>query len=106
MFVAGAEFDLLLGDVRSLKQKRGVVRPVVAALRRLDVAVAEVADQDLYRRATIGVASVSGTARQCGAVLDECERLVAGRPEVELLAVRRRLFSPDDVDAEREDVDR
>jgi hypothetical protein len=29
-------------------------------------------------------------------VLDHCERAVAGRPEVELLSVRRRLIGDDD----------
>ncbi|NIR42370.1 MAG: DUF503 family protein, partial [Actinobacteria bacterium] len=30
MFIGTLSFDLLLGDVRSLKQKRSVVRPIVA----------------------------------------------------------------------------
>jgi len=29
-------------------------------------------------------------------VLDACERLVAGRPEVELLSARRRVLGPHD----------
>jgi hypothetical protein len=29
-------------------------------------------------------------------VLDRCERLVAGRPELELLSARRRMLGPDD----------
>lgn len=91
MFTAAAHFDLLLGDVRSLKQKRAVVRPIVAALRRLEVAAAEVDHQDYYRRAGIGVAVVADSAGHCAEVLDRCERLVAERPEVQLLASHRRL---------------
>jgi uncharacterized protein YlxP (DUF503 family) len=83
-------------DSRNLKAKRGYVRPVVAALRRLEVAVAEVGALDLWGRAEIGVAAVSSTAGHVGEVLDACERLVAGRPELELLAVRRRLHSSND----------
>ena len=43
MYVAALTLDVLLGDVRSLKQKRAVVRPLVAELRRRypGVAVAE-----------------------------------------------------------------
>jgi uncharacterized protein YlxP (DUF503 family) len=96
VFVAAAEFDLLLGDVRSLKQKRAVVRPIVAALRRQEVAAAEVRYADLHRRAVVAVATVAPTARMCAQVLDRCEDLVAGRPEVELLSVRRRLFGDED----------
>ena len=97
MYVGTLSFDLLLGDVRSLKQKRSVVRPIVAELhRKYAVSVAEVGDQDLLRRATIGLAVISGDARHATDVLDECERLVAARPEVELLSVRRRFHGEDD----------
>jgi uncharacterized protein YlxP (DUF503 family) len=97
MFTGTAVFDVLLpGDSRSLKAKRAYVRPVVAALRRLDVAAAEVGATDLHGRAEIGVAVVSGQAGHVGEVLEECERVVAGRPELELLAVRRRLYGDDD----------
>ncbi|MCQ8194612.1 DUF503 domain-containing protein [Streptomyces rugosispiralis] len=97
MYVGTLSFDLLLGDVRSLKEKRSVVRPIVAELhRKFAVSVAEVGDQDLYRRAQIALAMVSGDAGHLTEVLDRCERLVAARPEVELLAVRRRFHGGDD----------
>ena len=96
MWIGWLELDLLLGDVHSLKQKRAVIRPVLAELRRLDVSAAEVGDQDLHRRAGIGVAVVSGEPAQVRRVLDTAERLVAERPEFELLAARVRLVSSDD----------
>ncbi|GAB2821539.1 DUF503 domain-containing protein [Streptomyces sp. NPDC054796] len=97
MYVGTLSFDLLLGDVHSLKQKRSVVRPIVAELhRKYAVSAAEVGEQDLYRRSTIGVASVSGDVEHVRDVLDRCERLVAARPEVELLSVRRRFHGDED----------
>jgi uncharacterized protein YlxP (DUF503 family) len=97
MYVGTLSFDLLLGDVHSLKEKRSLVRPIVAELqRKFAVSVAETGHQSLHRRAEIGVAMVSGDTRHLSEVLDRCERLVAGRPEVELLSVRRRLHSDDD----------
>ena len=97
MFVGTLELDVLLGDVHSLKQKRSVVRPIVAELRRrFEVAAAEAGALDLHRRATIGVAVVAADAAHCGEVLDACERLVANRPEVELLSARRSLHGSDD----------
>jgi uncharacterized protein YlxP (DUF503 family) len=90
VFVGSLELDLLLGDVRSLKQKRSLVRPVVAELRRkYDVSAAEAGHLDLPRRALVGVAVVSADRAHCVEVLDACERLVAGRPEVELLSARQ-----------------
>ncbi|GIG66306.1 DUF503 domain-containing protein [Phytomonospora endophytica] len=97
MFTGTAIFDMLLpGDSRSLKAKRSYVRPIVAALRKLDVAVAEVGGQDLHGRASIGVAAVADEPGHVADVLDACERAVAGRPEIDLLSVRRRLYGADD----------
>jgi uncharacterized protein YlxP (DUF503 family) len=96
-WVGSLELDLLLGDVHSLKEKRSVVRPLVAELRRrFDVAVAEVDHLDLHRRSVVGVAAVAGEQAHVVDVLDAVERSVAARPEVELLSARRRLQSRDD----------
>lgn len=99
MWVGWLEAELLLGDVHSLKAKRGVVRPVVHELRRaLEVSVAEVGHLDLYRRALVGVALTSGDRSHAESLLDRAERMLASRPELELLSVRRRLVRSDDLD--------
>jgi uncharacterized protein YlxP (DUF503 family) len=91
--------DLLLGDVHSLKQKRSVIRPVVGELaRRFSVSVAETGYQDLHRRAEVSCAVVGGDHRHVRAVLEQCERWVAGRPEVDLLSARTRVLDDDDMD--------
>ena len=98
MYVAALTLDVLLGDVRSLKQKRSVVRPLVAELRRRypGASVAETGHLDLHRRAEIGVAVVSATAAHAAELLAGCERMVAGRPEIELLSARQRLYSEEE----------
>ena len=97
MFAGLLELDLLLGDVRSLKEKRSYVRPVVAELRRkFEVSAAEAGHLDLHRRALVGVAVVAADAAHCREVLDACERLVADRPELEVLSARQRLFGQED----------
>jgi uncharacterized protein len=96
VFVGTMTVDVLLGDVRSLKQKRSVIRPVISEVRRrFDVAVAEVGHLDLHRRTEIGVAVVAADADHCRDVLDSVERLVAGRPEIELLSARRQVYRDD-----------
>jgi uncharacterized protein YlxP (DUF503 family) len=90
VWIGWLEFDVLLGDVRSLKQKRSAIRPVIAELRRkFDVSAAETGDQDLHRRAGLGVGIVAADRRHVVDVLDAAERLVAARPEFELLSARR-----------------
>lgn len=91
------EFDLLLGEVHSLKGKRSAVRPLIAEIRRkFEVAVAETGHQDLHRRAGLGVCVVAADAAHVVAILDRIERMVAYRPEVELLSTRRGLHSSTD----------
>ncbi|WP_214106383.1 DUF503 domain-containing protein [Acrocarpospora catenulata] len=98
MYVGALTLDILLGEVHSLKEKRSVVRPLVAEVKRRfpAVAVAETGYQDLYRRAEIGIAVVSGSAVNCNEVLDACERVIAFHPEIELLSARHRLFNDED----------
>lgn len=93
------EFDVIVGagaPVDSLKHKRAMLRPVLARLRRLQVAAAETDHQDLHRRALIAVATVACDPGQVQAVLDTCERQVAGEVELELLSARRRTLGPED----------
>lgn len=97
MWIGAIEFDLLLGDVRSLKQKRSVVRPLIADLRRrFEVSLGEVGHVDLHRRALVGAAVVAADAARVIEVLDQLERTVAGRLETELLTARRSLVNTED----------
>ena len=97
MWIGWIEFDLLLGDVHSLKEKRAVLRPVLADLRRsTEASVAEVGEQDLHRRANVGVGVVAASPDRVTEVLDRAERMVAERPDITLLSARRRMRRGDD----------
>lgn len=96
MWTGTLSLDLLLGDVHSLKEKRAVVRPVVAALRKVGVSAAEVGHLELHRRAAVGVAVVAADPSHCREVLATCERLVAERPEVEVLSAHTQLYTEGD----------
>jgi uncharacterized protein YlxP (DUF503 family) len=83
--------------VHSLKEKRSMIRPLIAEVRkRFELSVGEVDHLELHRRTAIGVAAVSPDRAHLVEVLDAVEQLVAYRPEVELLSVRRTLRSGDD----------
>ena len=98
MYVGALTLDVMLGDVRSLKQKRSAVRPLIAEVNRRfpGVSVAETGHLDLHRRAEIGVAVAASTAARAVEVLDACERLVARRPDIELLSARHRLITEEE----------
>ena len=50
----------------------------------------------LQGQARTTFAAVAGENRHVRELLDACEHHIAGRPEVELLSVRRRVFGPED----------
>lgn len=82
--------DLHLPQCRSLKDKRGLVKPIlVGARQRFSVAAAEVEYQDLHQRALLAVAAVAADAGHVEDVLDEVERFVWSHPEVEVISAER-----------------
>jgi uncharacterized protein YlxP (DUF503 family) len=97
VYTGSLAIDVVLGDVRSLKQKRSVVRPIVAELRRkFEVAAAEAGHLDLHRRALVGVAIVAPDLSHCERVLDSAVRLVSDHPEITVLSSRQRYYSMED----------
>ncbi|MGH9183997.1 MAG: DUF503 domain-containing protein [Acidimicrobiales bacterium] len=90
MHVAAIEFDLHIPSSRSLKAKRSVVRPIVeGARRRYGLSVAEVAHHGQWQRAGIGMAAVGSSPERVCAILDEVERFVWSRPDVEVISAHR-----------------
>ena len=86
MFVGIVRIELHIPGVSSLKGKRSVVRSLKERIRqRVHAAVAEVDHQDLWQRATLGAAVVSGEGRQVGEMLQSIRDLVNATPEAELL---------------------
>jgi hypothetical protein len=97
MYAAAMSFDLHVPKSRSLKAKRAAVRPIVDGLRhRFSVSVAEVDHQDLWQRATIGVAVVSSSQGHLREVLDSVERFVANAPSVDLLDTETAYLDPEE----------
>lgn len=97
MWIGWIEFDILLGDVQSLKEKRSVIRPLLDELkRRFAVSVAEVGDHEQYRRSQVGAGLVAADRAHLVEVLTAVERFVAARPEFELLSSRQRELRSDD----------
>lgn len=82
----------------SLKDKRQVVRSVSQRIRnKYQVAVAEVADNDAWQVASIGVACVANTARHCEEVLAEVVAFVErSRLDAEVTDVETEVISFDE----------
>jgi uncharacterized protein YlxP (DUF503 family) len=89
MYVAALRVDLRIRNVHSLKEKRRIVKSVIAQLTKtFDVAVAEVDYQDLWQRATLGIAVVAPQPGRADRVLHSVRRALDARDEIEVLDTR------------------
>ena len=83
--------ELHLPMSQSLKEKRALVKPVVEGARsRFSVAAAETGFLDKWQRAEVAFAAVGSSHRHVQDVLDEVERFVWSKPDVEVVASERR----------------
>jgi len=85
LIVGALRLRLHLPEARSLKDKRQAVTGLEARLRsRFGVSVAELAEQEIWKTAVLGVACVSSSENVCRRLLDEVVRFAerAGAFEV------------------------
>jgi uncharacterized protein len=102
MFVCVARLTLQIPDSGSLKAKRQILRRVTDRVKaRFNVAVAEVEDNDLWQRATIGLSVVGNERRhvdeQMEKIIHHIEEMYIAplvSRETEILAFGDRLFAP------------
>ena len=72
MHIGYCQLMLHLPDTQSLKGKRQVARSLTAKIRsQFNVAVAEVADNDLWQRLTLGVCCLSNDNRHANEILSK-----------------------------------
>lgn len=91
---------LYLPGIESLKEKRAIVRSLVARLRsRLELTAAEVGDQDRLQHAQVGFAVVSGDLGTARRLADEARRFadaeLLGRAEVVATAIEESVLDAD-----------
>lgn len=85
MKVAILQFELLIDGAASLKDKRRVVKSVKDRLHREHmVSVAEVGDQEVWNRASLGLAGVSADGAYLHGVLATIVRKLQSLPEARL----------------------
>ena len=86
MIIGVCSFELYLGGVHSLKEKRGVLKRLKARIvNKFNVSVAEVDLMDSWQRSTIAVAIVSNDQRFANQVLCKIAELVGSNGEVTMV---------------------
>jgi uncharacterized protein YlxP (DUF503 family) len=88
MYAAALRLELRIRDAHSLKDKRRVIKSISSHVAgTFKVAVAEVDHQDLWNRATLGIATVAPQASQLDRILLSVEKHFRERRDCELLSV-------------------
>lgn len=78
--------------VYSLKEKRMVVKSLIKKLQNtFNISVAEIEDQDIHQRITIGISSVALSSSQCYATIESIIRFVEKNTDAEIIEVEEEV---------------
>ncbi len=90
MIIGTAEIKLYASWVSSLKEKRMVVKSIIAKTQhKFNVSIAEVAEQDTLQSIVLGIACVTGTVRQADSILHHVIEFIEDNTEAEILDILR-----------------
>ena len=85
MHIGTLTVTIHLAEGSSLKDKRQVIKSLIETTRRkFNASIAEVDDQDIWRRATLGIAVVSNDAKFCNQVLDKVLDYIESQPGLDV----------------------
>ena len=95
MHVGVCHVSLRLPGNRSLKGKRQVAQSIVSKVRaKFNVSIAEVEDNELWQRLTLGISCVSNDSRHANEILSQALRYIEDtRPDIEVLEYEVEMVS-------------
>lgn len=92
MKIAVLKLRLYAPWVHSLKEKRMIVKSILAKIRnKFQVSAAEVGDPDVHQSIVIGVAAIVPHHAQADHLMDEIVGFVEGNTEAEIVAEEREI---------------
>ncbi len=86
MITVIAKIELSLTGVNSLKEKRRILKSLLAGLKnKFNISIAEIDDNDILRKATIGAAIVSNKSSFGNQVIAKKIDEIRKRPDIVLM---------------------
>ena len=105
MVVGTGLIDLLIPESGSLKEKRSVLKRIIQRTQNeFNVSIAEVGDNDLWRRARVGFSVVGNDKPYINAKVDHILRFIERLELAEILRSRIEIVSFDDL-MDTEDIE-
>ena len=95
MIIGISQITLHLPDAHSLKEKRQVIKSVMARVRnQFEVAIAEVGEQDRWQIAVLGVTCVSNSSQHADEILSHVRRYIEeSRPDIVVTDVESEIMT-------------
>lgn len=82
--ILSVEVECIIYDVQSLKEKRSVLKRIMSRIQnRFNVAIAEVAYQDVWQRTKIAIVTVSSTKAVAEQIVQQALSLIDSFPDIE-----------------------
>ena len=92
MIVGTAEIKLYAPWVFSLKEKRMIVKSLIARTRnKFNVSIAEIDEQDTHQTIVLGVACATTTVSQADSIVDHVIALIESSTEAEIVEITREI---------------
>lgn len=93
MFIASAQIEILLYESQSLKEKRQIVKSLIARiLNQFNVSVAEIDFLDMWQRAELGLACVSNTSVHAQKQLDIILEYIEQDGRFEIIRIHKEVL--------------
>lgn len=93
MIVGTARIELHIPGVNSLKGKRQIIKSIKERVRnRFNVSIAEVGEQDLWQRATLGLACVANDKREANRILSKVIHFIEQNKNISLTDYEIEIF--------------
>jgi uncharacterized protein YlxP (DUF503 family) len=92
MIIAAAEVKLYAPGVHSLKEKRMIVKSVIAKVQnKYRVSIAETDENDVHQTIVLGIACVAGNTAQGNSILDHVLNEIDASAEAEITEIQREV---------------
>lgn len=93
MHIGVCKIKLYLPESRSLKEKRRVLKSLIARLKnKFNISVAEVDALDIHQSAVIGAVSVANEAKFVNQILSQCVKFIESNSSVVLIDYETDFF--------------
>ncbi|NMB47188.1 MAG: DUF503 domain-containing protein [Firmicutes bacterium] len=93
MVVGIVRLGLHISDCQSLKEKRSIIKSLTQRLRnKFNAAIAEIADQDLWQKSTIGAAVIGNSTAHASSQLQSIIDFIEKQPMVLIITIETEIL--------------